>query len=430
MSRSSKKIIKLLAACALCVVMLMGMVMPTMAAPLIDREAFGSLTLLPMYSNATVAGGTFTVYHVAMLDDDATNLSTYKYKDDESVFAKSGVDINGIKSAGSNQAAAKEFARYTSNDIPEEDIRTLNRATDGDTINRLPLGVYLVINNSMPGRYTVANPFLVFIPSPVVNEQNVQTGWTYEVTAQPKVGYDPYVPSDDISVTVNNVWNDAGFEQQRPASVEVALFRNGTQDGASVTLPNNGSWSYTWVRPADGSTWTVQELSSDDNYFSTIDRNGNNFTITNNRDDVPLSEAISVTKVWVGDNAATRPANIEATLYRNGEVYETVTLNDANKWSHSWVGLSSSYTWTVKETRVPAGYTSTVTQSGSSFTITNSVGGSGDSDKDIDDPDIPLDEKIPQTGMLQWPIPVLSVFGIGLVTCGAAAGRGKKKRED
>ena len=438
MSRSSKKIIKLLAACALCAIMLMGMVMPTMAAPTIDREELGTLTLLPMYNSATVAGGTFTVYHVATIDDAATLGYTLK-----GVFANaarpeaeggSNININDITSDAKHLAAAVALRGLTSNtaQIPAEDIKTLDRATDGDLIEGLALGIHLVVNNSMPGYYTVAAPFLVFIPSPVTNENNVQTGWTYDVTAHPKVGYDePYNPPDDpeYSVSVTKVWNDAGFEASRPASIQVALFNGTTQQGSAITLPrDNGSWSYTWGGLPAGN-WTVQELSQTSGYFSTITNNGYNFTITNNRDDVPLSEAISVTKVWVGDNPATRPASVSATLYRNGEAYETVTLNEGNRWSHSWIGLSSSYTWTVRETAVPTGYTSRVTQSGGSFTITNSVGGGDDPDDDIIDPDVPLAD-IPQTGMLQWPIPVLSMLGIGLITCGATAGRAKKKRED
>ena len=80
---------------------------------------------------------------------------------------------------------------------------------------------------------------------------------------------------------------------------------------------------------------------------------------------------VSVTKVWAGNEGVIHPKSVEAVLYRNGEVFEAVTLNAENNWKHTWTGLTDAYTWTVDEPAVPDGYTKNVTSEGNAFTITN-----------------------------------------------------------
>jgi hypothetical protein len=46
----------------------------------------------------------------------------------------------------------------------------------------------------------------------------------------------------------------------------------------------------------------------------------------------------------------------------------------------------------------------------------------------IDQPP-PLQGLIPQTGMLQWPIPVLTLLGMTLISCGMVIGRKGKDNE-
>ena len=80
---------------------------------------------------------------------------------------------------------------------------------------------------------------------------------------------------------------------------------------------------------------------------------------------------VSVEKVWVASEGVIHPESVEAVLYRDGEVYDTVVLNAANGWSYIWTDLTDEYTWSVDEKSVPAGYTKNVTSDGYHFTITN-----------------------------------------------------------
>ncbi|MBR6595845.1 MAG: Cna B-type domain-containing protein [Oscillospiraceae bacterium] len=80
---------------------------------------------------------------------------------------------------------------------------------------------------------------------------------------------------------------------------------------------------------------------------------------------------VNVQKVWADEGYYDRPESVEVTLYRDEEVYETVTLNADNDWRYSWTSLTDEYTWTVDEKNVPEEYVKTVTNEGYDFTITN-----------------------------------------------------------
>ena len=78
----------------------------------------------------------------------------------------------------------------------------------------------------------------------------------------------------------------------------------------------------------------------------------------------------TVKKVW--ENGSESSA--KAQLYKDGTAYGTpVELNAANGWTHTWNNLDDSYSWTVKELDVPAGYTTKTDLSadGKTTTITN-----------------------------------------------------------
>ena len=80
---------------------------------------------------------------------------------------------------------------------------------------------------------------------------------------------------------------------------------------------------------------------------------------------------VTVEKVWDDGSYHARPESVEVTLYRDNEVYATVTLNEDNSWRHTWNDLTDEYSWTVDEVNVPDEYSKTVTNNGNNWTITN-----------------------------------------------------------
>lgn len=113
----------------------------------------------------------------------------------------------------------------------------------------------------------------------------------------------------------------------------------------------------------------------------------------------PSTVQRTAVKVWKDDgNEKMRPDSIVAQLLRNGNVvYAEVTLDESNNWQYTWTGLDSSYDWTITEKSVPDGYTVSVKQNGTTFTITNTYKGDDDPDgsKDPTDPDDPNRSKDP-----------------------------------
>ena len=98
------------------------------------------------------------------------------------------------------------------------------------------------------------------------------------------------------------------------------------------------------------------------------------FDIENTHTPEPPITSLTVQKKWVGDSSADRPESITVQLYQDGTAYgDPVELSDANNWRYTWLSLNGSFIWTVDEVAVPEGYEKTVTNTGTSWTVTNTL---------------------------------------------------------
>lgn len=121
-----------------------------------------------------------------------------------------------------------------------------------------------------------------------------------------------------------------------------------------------------------------------------------------------------VLKVWKDEgNEASRPKEISVQLLRDGEVYDTVTLSADNSWRYTWSDLDARYRWLVVE-EAPSGYTVEVTREGITFVVTNRQPDT----PPPTDPTQPDDPKLPQTGQLWWPVPLLICGGLLCIAVG------------
>ena len=85
----------------------------------------------------------------------------------------------------------------------------------------------------------------------------------------------------------------------------------------------------------------------------------------------PSYETRKVIKDWNdAGKADARPSEITVELLCDGKSYETVTLNAANNWRHTWDKLEGGHDWSLVEKAVP-GYTTTVVPEGITFKVTN-----------------------------------------------------------
>lgn len=129
-------------------------------------------------------------------------------------------------------------------------------------------------------------------------------------------------------------------------------------------------------------------------------------------------------KVWEDEgHEKERPREVIVQLLRDGKVYDTVTLNAANSWRCTWNDLDDHYTWTVAEKELED-YTVTVTREGVTFVVTNTYSGNVPHDPSSTDSAPPTNPgtsdglKLPQTGLLWWPVPVLLTGGLLLIVLG------------
>lgn len=135
----------------------------------------------------------------------------------------------------------------------------------------------------------------------------------------------------------------------------------------------------------------------------------------------PDKLTVEVKKVWKNTDGVSHPESVSVDLYRNGEKFDTAVLNEKNGWKHSWDGLDANYevsdnkfkayTWSVAEQSIDD-YDVVVSKSGDCFVVTNTFTGT-----------LPSDDKLPQTGLLWWPVPVLLAAGVLLILAGAVRAR-------
>lgn len=176
-------------------------------------------------------------------------------------------------------------------------------------------------------------------------------------------------------------------------------------------------------------------------------------------------ERYEVRKIWENpNNLPLKKTDITLGIYEDGELVETVVLNEENNWMYRWMVYEEA-DWRVIELDIPedcsviyqsnetyyavvntyepdidlpnvttvSGDSSisttsadqqgetetrtTVVSSANSTSTTNTGNGSGNG-------------KIPQTGQLWWPVPVLIIAGLGFIAIGAGRkSTGKKKNE-
>lgn len=88
------------------------------------------------------------------------------------------------------------------------------------------------------------------------------------------------IPEEKVTITVNKVWEDAGYEYNRPATITVNI-KNGEEIADTVTL-GNGVWSKVIELPEKDENgkdivYAIEEASVPAGYTSTV----NGYTITN-----------------------------------------------------------------------------------------------------------------------------------------------------
>ena len=80
---------------------------------------------------------------------------------------------------------------------------------------------------------------------------------------------------------------------------------------------------------------------------------------------------VIVEKKWDIQNSRSTPESVVIELLKSGEVIDEITLSNENNWTHTWIQITESDEYSVREKVVPEGYTVTYRQEGNKFIVTN-----------------------------------------------------------
>ena len=250
--------------------------------------------------------------------------------------------------------------------------------------------IYLFATVEANGEVTAAYPFDQFNVD--IRGENDDTWRTLATTLE------GYILRDQIAPTDSGVTDESGL-LQFPKKVEALIHglylvmgHSHVQDGLVyttepfiVSLPGLDMEKNEWI----------YEVTSQPKFD----------TCPEEKEEILSRKVI---KVWDDKgNEKERPASITVQLLCDGKVHDTVTLSKENNWRYSWEELSDKHRWVVAEKEVE-GYTAKVEQEGNTYIITNSYG---------EKPPVP-DEKLPQTGQLWWPVPIMVVLGLFMIAVG------------
>lgn len=379
------------------------------AAGVIDTDRDVRLTIEYRHDGEPVPSVPFDLYYAASVDADAN----FTLAGD---FADYPVSLEKL-TAAERKALAETLAAYVDRDgltpLDSRKTDTQGMLTFPNRQERLVPGLYLVVGRRLvTDRYTyTTEPFLIALP----NLEN--DTWLYDVTASPKhtrTENPPVPPDDKDDWRVIKIWQD-DVEELRPDEVVVELLKDGTvYDTVRLNAKNN--WRHTWKSlpkyHADGSAieWCVTEQPLK-RYTVRISRDGNTFLVVNTYNpQSPDEDSITRTVIKRWDDTGyeqKRPDTITVTLLKDGTVYDTRTISCTDSWQYTWSGLprynpdGTEIVWTIQENAVP-GYISSIRETGDTFILTNT----------------PEHQKLPQTGLLWWPVPVLAAAGLLLLILG------------
>lgn len=134
-----------------------------------------------------------------------------------------------------------------------------------------------------------------------------------------------------------------------------------------------------------------------------------------------------VIKLWKDTcHPEKRPESITLRLYCDGVPYgESVTLPENGRWSHTWKNLDVNHKWTVVEETV-SGYKSEVATDGTTFLITNTHTHTTSPSAPSSPSTSGKPGKLPQTGQLWWPVPLLLWAGVLCLVIGLIRRRGSR----
>ena len=170
-----------------------------------------------------------------------------------------------------------------------------------------------------------------------IDEATVPAGYEKVIT-----GYDIENKHDVEKITINGVktWDDNNNQDgKRPESLTINLLADG-EVYKTVTTNASLEWKYSFTdlpvyKNGSKIVYTVDEASVPEGYTKTI----SGYDVTNKH--VPETTSIEGKKIWddANNQDGKRPESITVKLLADGEVYDTIVVDQSSNWKYSFTDL-------------------------------------------------------------------------------------------
>jgi hypothetical protein len=230
-----------------------------------------SLTVSYCYAETALSDAQVMLYRIAEVSAQPQYTLTQP-------FEASGLILNEIKTTGEwNVIRSTLEAHILASSISPDRTSVTNE--DGQaTFEALPTGMYLAILRQGAEADYRFDSALISLPG--LGEDG---RWQYQVSVNAKGEALPPVDSDEEKeLKILKLWKGDEGRDDRPKSVEVEIFCNGTSY-KKVVLSEENHWGYSWTAKDDGSNWTVAERNIPKGYTATVEERGASFVLTNTR---------------------------------------------------------------------------------------------------------------------------------------------------
>ena len=232
--------------------------------------ANGSITVTYEYQDAALNLATINLYYLA----DWSAKGGYTPAGDFADHSKYPVDWDILNA---DQQTLRDFANtmagYIAVNKPAADNTLKTDSAGVATFNQLKDGLYLTVVAPYEGNVLTCQTAAMLIVLPNVHK-NADEQRTLGI--EPKA--DCAVPPT-TTISVNKVWKDKN-SSKRPENVTMNLLQDG-KIYDSIMLNNANDWKYTWKGLQAKHEYTVVEANVPGNYTALVDRENNDYTVTN-----------------------------------------------------------------------------------------------------------------------------------------------------
>ena len=374
----------------------------------IDTGKNGTLTIYYYYAGFGVMEGVSAhVYRIASFDGGA-NFNVL------SPFSELGLDLKDMKSietAEQWKAIIDPLTIFINENNVAPYASAVSDAEGYAKMGQVETGLYLGISDpiEIDGVRYVYYSLLAPVPGPVMLDEHGNNTWdgtwqnaSYDVIAVPK-RETTKLDGTPEQYTVYKQWADAGYADQRPSFITVKIYCDGNIF-ENVTLNSENNWQYSW-KYEKGHNFTIEEELNSEDYTATVSQNETSFVIINTKNPEKPENPDNP------DNP-NNPDNPTKKVKKNKKDTPSVPDSSDDGSSHDGDTLDGN-----KKDEGNDG--------GDGASVLGAVR------KLIEDlPAVLGARRLPQTGQLWWPIPVLAILGMLLIIAGIRSERRRKKENE